>query len=85
MKSIKLSKEQQVNIADCLESLRKAYGLTLHEVSRCTGIPVSTLYRYELDGQISEERLNQVADYYELPPDQLLAGWEAAQRFVPRS
>ena len=82
--TMNLIDEQRAKIAYCLECLRNAYGLTRSEVSRATKIPVKSLYSYETKGKLSDDRLNQLADFYDVPPAAILLGWNSAQKFVPR-
>ncbi len=76
---------EQQRIALNLKMLRMIHNLTQNQVSRDTGIPRGTLAAYERCGEISRERLEKLADYYEVPMEFMTTTWNKLQVKVPRA
>lgn len=76
---------EQGHIAKNLKMLRVLYNLTQSQVSKDTGIPRATLAAYERCGEISQDRLESLADYYEVPAEFMTMAWEKVQAKVPRA
>lgn len=76
---------QQGHIAENLKKIRQCHSLTQARLSAQTGIPKNTLLGYEFSGQISVERLQKLADYYEVPLEDFLGSWEVLYSHISRS
>ncbi len=76
---------EQMQIAKNLKKLRILHNLTQKQVSKDTGIPRGTLAAYERCGEISQERLEKLADYYEVPLELMTMAWVKLQESVPRA
>lgn len=76
---------EQMRIAKNLKMLRTIHNLTQSQVSRDTGIPRGTLASYERCGEISQERLEMLANYYEVPWEFMVMTWVKLQKCVPRA
>lgn len=72
-------------IAKNLKMLRTLHNLTQNQVSQDTGIPRGTLAAYERFGEISDERLEKLAEYYEVPSRFMTGTWNKLQEKVPRA
>ena len=75
---------EQRRIAYNLKALRILHNLTQNQVSRDTDIPRGTLASYERCGEISQDRLRTLADYYEVPVEFMTETWGSVQQRVPR-
>lgn len=77
--------EEKKKIADNLKRLRRLYWLTTAQVAVQTGIPVGTIRGYENGQPISDERLKQLAEYYEVHVSSMMKDWSLVQAWVPRA
>lgn len=75
---------EQMRIAKNLKMLRTIHNLTQNQISRDTGIPRGTLVSYERCGEIGEDRLSILANYYEVPVEFMIVTWDKLQTLVPR-
>ena len=67
--------QEQPRLGDCLRSLRRKHGWTLQEVSRLTGVAVSTLSKVENDQMsLSYDKLLQVCEGLGIHVTELLSG-----------
>ena len=76
---------EQRRIVNNLKMLRLLHNLTQNQVSRDTGIPRGTLASYERSGEISKERLDILAKYYEVPTESMTLTWAKLRGSVPRA
>ncbi|MDW6021615.1 XRE family transcriptional regulator [Mesorhizobium sp. BAC0120] len=66
---------EQPRLGDCLRSLRRKHGWTLHDVSSATGVAVSTLSKVENDQMsLSYDKLLQICGGLGIHVTELLSG-----------
>lgn len=62
-----------VNAVSGLQEIRKAKGLSSQELARQVGVAKSAIWAYESGKKaISEEHAKRLADFFDIPEDELL-------------
>jgi len=70
-KSLRLSRSQNIRLLVNLRAIRDKFGLSLRDVTKATGLSISTLNRTERGAEPSLEIALRIAQVYECPIEQI--------------